>query len=229
MPASFPRRVPPPGTWSRHGSGAPVPKGTAPDVPLAGAGDGRRAGDPARARAVPCRLQRHIARGPGGIRPAGARPGARSRGRPLGGAGSPRRGRPRDPGPPGAGPAEARAARCLRRGPAPRRVRRRVIDLHSHLLPAVDDGSRSVAQSVKVMKEQVARGVTDICLTPHVRAGDLAKSPPEAHETAYAALQAAALPLPRLYRGAEVMLDRPLPPNPPNVRRFTIGGTRYLL
>lgn len=104
-----------------------------------------------------------------------------------------------------------------------------MIDLHSHLLPGVDDGSRSVAQSVKVMKEQVARGVTDICLTPHVRAGELGKVPPEAHETAYAALQAAALPLPRLHRGAEVMLDRPLPSSAPHVRRFTIGGTRYLL
>jgi protein-tyrosine phosphatase len=104
-----------------------------------------------------------------------------------------------------------------------------VIDLHSHLLPAVDDGSRSVAQSVKVMTEQVARGVTDICLTPHVRAGDLAKAPPESHEAAYAALQAAAPPLPRLHRGAEVMLDRPLPANPPGVRRFTLGGTRWLL
>ena len=104
-----------------------------------------------------------------------------------------------------------------------------MIDLHSHLLPAVDDGSRSAAQSVRVMKEQVARGVTDICLTPHVRAGDLGKLPPEAHEAAYATLQAAAPPLPRLHRGAEVMLDRPLPPDARNVRRFTIGGTRYLL
>jgi protein-tyrosine phosphatase len=104
-----------------------------------------------------------------------------------------------------------------------------VIDLHSHLLPGVDDGSRSVAQSVKVMNEQVARGVTDICLTPHVRAGDLARLPPEAHETAYAALMAAAPKLPRLHRGAEVMLDRPLPPEPPHVRRFTIGGTRCIL
>ena len=104
-----------------------------------------------------------------------------------------------------------------------------MIDLHSHLLPAVDDGSRSVAQSVKVMKEQVVLGVTDICLTPHLRAGDLANVPPERHEAAYAALQAAGLPLPRLHRGAEVMLDRPLPAKVPNIRRFTVGGTRYLL
>jgi protein-tyrosine phosphatase len=104
-----------------------------------------------------------------------------------------------------------------------------VIDLHSHLLPAVDDGSRSVAQSLKVMNEMLARGVTDICLTPHVRAGEVAKVPPGGHETAFAELSAAAPPLPRLHRGAEVMLDRPLPSSTPGVRRFTIGGTRYLL
>jgi protein-tyrosine phosphatase len=104
-----------------------------------------------------------------------------------------------------------------------------VIDLHSHLLPGVDDGSRSVAQSVRVMTELVALGVTDICLTPHVRAGELAKAPPASHEAAYAALQAAAPPLPRLHRGAEVMLDRPLPGNAPGVHRYTIGGTRYIL
>lgn len=96
-------------------------------------------------------------------------------------------------------------------------------------MPGVDDGSRTVAQSVKVMRELVTRGVTDICLTPHVRAGDLAGPPPERHEAAFAALQAAAPALPRLYRGAEVMLDRPLPGKAPGVRSYTIGGTRWLL
>ena len=104
-----------------------------------------------------------------------------------------------------------------------------MIDLHSHLMPAVDDGSRSVEQSLKVMNEMLARGVTDICLTPHVRAGELSKAPPESHEAAYASLHAAAPPLPRLHRGAEVMLDRPLASSGPGIRRFTLGGTRYLL
>ena len=72
-----------------------------------------------------------------------------------------------------------------------------------------------------VLGELVTRGVTDICLTPHVRAGDLAAAPPERHEAAFASLQAAAPPLPRLHRGAEVMLDRPLPVNAPGVRRYT--------
>lgn len=104
-----------------------------------------------------------------------------------------------------------------------------MIDLHSHLLPAVDDGSRSVAQSVKVLSEMAANGVTDVCLTPHLRAGQLAGAPPRSHDEAFAALQAAAPGLPRLHRGAEVMLDRPLPVSGDNTRRCTLGGTRYIL
>jgi protein-tyrosine phosphatase len=104
-----------------------------------------------------------------------------------------------------------------------------VIDLHSHLLPAVDDGSRSVSQSVKVLEQLAAQGITAVCLTPHLRAGDLASGPPPAHETAFAALRAAAPAVPRLLRGAEVMLDRPVPLDPGEVRRCTLGGTSYLL
>lgn len=104
-----------------------------------------------------------------------------------------------------------------------------MIDLHSHLLPSVDDGSRSVAQSVKVMKDMAAHGVTDVCLTPHLRASQLNGPPPGTHEEAFAALAATAPSAPRLHRGAEVMLDRPLPVGGTQLRRFTIGGTRWLL
>jgi protein-tyrosine phosphatase len=104
-----------------------------------------------------------------------------------------------------------------------------VIDLHSHLLPAVDDGSRSVAQSIEVMKEMAGHGVTDVCLTPHLRAGQLAGAPPRSHDEAFEALQAAAPALPRLHRGAEVMLDRPLPVSGESLLRCTIGGTHYIL
>jgi len=104
-----------------------------------------------------------------------------------------------------------------------------VIDLHSHLLPGVDDGSRSVEQSVKVLGELAAQGVTDICLTPHMRAAHVAAGPPEAHARAFEALAAQAPAVPRLHRGAEVMLDRPLPVDRDRIRRVTLGGTRYIL
>ena len=104
-----------------------------------------------------------------------------------------------------------------------------MIDLHSHLLPGVDDGSRSVERSVAVLRRLAAQGVTDICLTPHLRAAETAHGPPARHEDAFAALCADAPDVPRLHRGAEVMLDRPLPSEPDRLRRVTLGGTRYIL
>jgi len=104
-----------------------------------------------------------------------------------------------------------------------------VIDLHSHLLPGVDDGSRTVEQSVEVLRWMSERGITDVCLTPHLRAIETAAGPPGRHEDAFAALGAEAPELPRLHRGAEVMLDRPLPHDDSRMRRITLGGTRYIL
>jgi protein-tyrosine phosphatase len=104
-----------------------------------------------------------------------------------------------------------------------------VIDLHSHLLPGVDDGSRTVDQSVRVLLELAAQGLTDVCLTPHLKASQAGKGPPAAHDRAFDALAPAAPPLPRLHRGAEVMLDRPLTTSPEQLRRVTLGGTRYIL
>lgn len=104
-----------------------------------------------------------------------------------------------------------------------------MIDLHSHLLPGVDDGSRSVEQSLKVLDELAAQGITDVCLTPHLRAGQAGAGPPEAHERAFEALRARAPVVPRLHRGAEVMLDRPIRAEPETIRRVTLGGTRYIL
>ena len=45
-----------------------------------------------------------------------------------------------------------------------------MIDLHSHLLPAVDDGARTVEQAVAVLGTMAQHGVTGICLTPHLTA-----------------------------------------------------------
>lgn len=104
-----------------------------------------------------------------------------------------------------------------------------MIDLHSHLLPAVDDGSRTVEQSVGVLRRMAELGITDVCLTPHLRANETVDAPPDRHDDAFAALRAEAPDRPRLHRGAEVMLDRPLPLEPDRMRRITLGGTQYIL
>ncbi len=103
-----------------------------------------------------------------------------------------------------------------------------MIDLHSHLLPGVDDGSRTVAQSVEVLQAFMRDGITDVAATPHLLASKLGDGVPVAHEMAWQQLAPHVPAGITVHRGAEVMLDRPLGPQA-SPRAVTIGGTRYLL
>ena len=40
-------------------------------------------------------------------------------------------------------------------------------DLHSHLLPGIDDGSNSMEESISLLKSAYESGITDMMLTPH--------------------------------------------------------------
>jgi protein-tyrosine phosphatase len=62
-----------------------------------------------------------------------------------------------------------------------------MIDLHSHVLPGIDDGARDVAGSIEVLRAAVADGVSTIAATPHVR--DDWPTRPEQMQTGLAAVQ----------------------------------------
>ena len=47
-----------------------------------------------------------------------------------------------------------------------------MIDWHNHVLPAMDDGSRDVAESIAMMQAQAVQGVTMVIATPHFYAND---------------------------------------------------------
>ena len=104
-----------------------------------------------------------------------------------------------------------------------------MIDLHSHLLPGVDDGARTVEQAVATLHEMARHGVTDVCLTSHLSATQAERGVPAAHDAAFELLEAAAPRSPRLHRGAEVMLDRPLSGTAAANASIRLGGTRYIL
>jgi len=42
-------------------------------------------------------------------------------------------------------------------------------DMHCHILPGVDDGSRDINESLKMLKAAKAAGITSITCTPHCR------------------------------------------------------------
>lgn len=107
-----------------------------------------------------------------------------------------------------------------------------MIDIHSHLLPGIDDGSGSVEQSVRVLEAFRADGVTDVVLTPHTSVTALTDDVEDElaqRGEVFNVLRSAAPPVPRLHLGFEIMLDEASPAAMLADRRLTLAGSRYLL
>jgi protein-tyrosine phosphatase len=102
-----------------------------------------------------------------------------------------------------------------------------MIDIHSHLLPGVDDGSSSVETSVEVLERFASQGVECVVLTPHLNVSRLAQAPYERHLEILSQLREKAPAVPELRLGWEIMLDEPNR----DVRspRFSLGGARAVL
>jgi protein-tyrosine phosphatase len=84
-----------------------------------------------------------------------------------------------------------------------------VIDVHTHLLPGVDDGARTFAESTAVLSRLAAQGVTTLVCTPHLRASEAATAPYRRNEALLAELARRAAAAPALRLGWEILLDRP--------------------
>ena len=84
-----------------------------------------------------------------------------------------------------------------------------MIDIHTHLLPGVDDGSPSVEASVPVLERFAKHGVDVLVCTPHLRASDAPRMSPDTYAEVFATLTAAAPDRPALKLGWEIMLDMP--------------------
>ena len=76
-----------------------------------------------------------------------------------------------------------------------------MIDLHSHILPELDDGSRSLQESLAMARMAVESGVTVMAATPHC-ADARAREVYEAWKLLRQALKENAIPL-KLFPGME--------------------------
>jgi len=84
-----------------------------------------------------------------------------------------------------------------------------MIDIHSHLLPGVDDGSSSAALSQRVLEKFASDGVEVVVCTPHLNASRAHVAPDAEHQLAFDALLPFVPAGMSLARGWEIMLDEP--------------------
>lgn len=84
-----------------------------------------------------------------------------------------------------------------------------MIDLHTHLLPGVDDGSPSIAVSADVLRRFASEGVRVVVCTPHLEASRADSAPYDRHAEILRELVAGASGAPSLRLGWEIMLDVP--------------------
>ena len=107
----------------------------------------------------------------------------------------------------------------------------RLCDLHTHILPGVDDGAPTMEYALQMLRNAVASDVELLAVTPHynIPAAD-GDSLHQSMQAAFSQLQQAAQDIPiKLVSGAEVLADESLPQRLQQGSVPTINGSRYLL
>ena len=105
-----------------------------------------------------------------------------------------------------------------------------MIDLHSHILPGLDDGAHDLDESLAIARSMADDGVRVVAATPHVR--DDYPTTPEAMSEALARVSAAVSQAGieiDVRGGGEVALDRLERLDPEALARFGLGGNPRLV
>jgi len=104
----------------------------------------------------------------------------------------------------------------------------KLVDIHTHLIPDVDDGSFSIEESIAMVETMINDGITDVIATPHVQSMATTKSVAE-QRTGFLYLKDAiaksGLDI-NLYLGFEV---RYVPHLRPDYEELTLNNSKYIL
>jgi protein-tyrosine phosphatase len=101
-----------------------------------------------------------------------------------------------------------------------------MIDLHSHVLPGIDDGPAALSGSREILDAAIADGITHLVATPHVRSDWPTK--PEVMERLVADVRALGAGI-EVLPGGELDLQYLETLDDDSLRRFGLGGNSRLL
>ena len=107
-----------------------------------------------------------------------------------------------------------------------------MIDIHTHILPGIDDGSESTEMSLKLIEEASSSGVHSMITTPHFYKGlyenYAGESLQKRWDSLHHAVHRAKLPV-HLYQGMEIMACDDLPDLLRDGKVWTLNASAYFL
>lgn len=109
-----------------------------------------------------------------------------------------------------------------------------MVDLHTHILPGIDDGAKKASESLKMLSDAYSQGVRLCVATPHFVLHEnrdidaFIRRRAESFAALSKALASARMPMPKLRLGAEIYMDNNINTYP-DIHRLCIEGSRCLL
>ena len=104
-----------------------------------------------------------------------------------------------------------------------------MIDIHSHLIPGVDDGSQSLEESLSLLKQAEQDGITELITTPHfMKNGEFRTKAPELVQRFNELKQAYKGPI-KLHLGNELYIHPDLPELLEKGEILTLAESDYIL
>ncbi|MBQ6826010.1 MAG: hypothetical protein IJP34_05060 [Clostridia bacterium] len=106
-----------------------------------------------------------------------------------------------------------------------------LLDIHSHILPAVDDGAKNLNEALKILKLMQKQGITDVIATPHFYPSlhsleDFNLTVNQAYNHLSEASQKRNLP--KIYKGCELLYYKDIGLSD-ELNTFCLNNSDYLL
>ena len=106
-----------------------------------------------------------------------------------------------------------------------------IIDIHSHILPGIDDGAKDMEETKEMLHLAVEEGISGIVATPHYSVEieeDVLSIYEEAYQEVLRYMETHEIPV-KLYRGNEIYYTESVPERLQDGEIYTINNTRYVL